>query len=64
MGVRMVLPDVGEASACSRASRKRTADEFLAEGREGGNFLGDRLCDGVGAAEVVAECQVDPSGPG
>ncbi len=35
------------------------ADELLAQGREGGTFLGDRLREGVGAAEVVGECQVD-----
>jgi hypothetical protein len=52
--------------AARRARRTRDGDEgtvaageFLAEGREGGTFLGDRPREGVGAAEVVAECQVD-----
>ncbi len=35
------------------------ADELLPEGREGGALLGDRLHEGVGAAEVVGEGQVD-----
>ncbi len=35
------------------------ADERLAEGRQGSRLFGHRLRKGLGAAEVVGECQVD-----
>jgi hypothetical protein len=35
------------------------AGELLAHGRESGAFLGDRVCEGGGAAEVVGEGKVD-----
>ena len=64
-------PSVGNGSALGGdAARHRwrtrdrdegavAADELLAQGREGGALLGDRLGEGAGTAEVVAERQVD-----
>ena len=54
----------GDASGHGRRARDRdertvTAEQLLAQGREGGAFLGDCPGDGVGAAEVVTECEVD-----
>ena len=54
----------GDAARHARRTRDRdegaaAADELVAQGRQGGTLLGDRLRDGVGAAEVVGECQVD-----